>query len=191
MAYLIPFHRVVYRPRALPGNLDAATPVEFELSAVGGADLVRLKTLVYALGALGLAQEWTPELQTNVLEAFRTGPSVFVHGIDRIRHYAAPLALAHKAGILASLPEGADPETPYPITTGEQFAKLAGYQVVLALEIALEIARLSDEADIDPRFFGSSTTSPATSAAPNGTARTARKRRSARATAAAAAPTGG
>ncbi len=193
MSHHVPFNQETYRPKSIRGNATADRPVEFDLSQVGGADLVRLKALMYALGAIAYVEQWTPDVQQNSVESFRNGPEVFVNGIDAIRNYYVPAALAKKAGVLLELPLGEDGKTPdgkklVAIVDGAQFAKISGFQTVLALEVAMRIATISNEGDVDPRFFDSSITSrgmptPAGDSGRSGIARSARRKRGARATA--------
>jgi hypothetical protein len=188
MSHSVPFNQETYRPHTIPGNQDADRSVEFDLSQVGGADLVRLKTLMFALGGLGLTVNWTPELQESVAKAMQSGPKVFENGIDAIRNFTIPTKLALKLGLVA--PATAPANLPdFPITRGDQFAKVVGFQTVLGLEVAMELARISTEGDVDTRFFDSSTTSRGTpttagSSGRSGDVTTARKRRAKRATAA-------
>lgn len=186
MSATVPFNQETYRPKSILGNQTADKPVEFELSQVGGTDLVRLKTLMFALGGLGLTTDWTPAMQDSILSAFQNGPGVFVNGIDRIRGLKIPVAMAVKVGLFASKPDGVDE---FEITRGDQFAKILGFQTVLGLEIAMELAKLSTEGEMDLRFFDSSTTSrgtPTTAASSGrrGGVTNARKRRAKRGTAA-------
>lgn len=158
MSHQIPFNEETYRPKSIKGNVDADKPVEFDLSQVGGADLVRLKQIIFAFAAVGMVDDYTPEVSRNVCEALNAGPGVFIHGIDAIRHFTIPAALAVKAGVLKELGE-LDRKAAVPITTGADFARIVGYQMVLGLELAMEIGRISDEGEMDPRFFGSPITS--------------------------------
>lgn len=187
MAYRIPFHRVAYRPESLPGNVDSDAPVEFDLSPVGGGELAKAKTLVTALGTLGLVDAgWTAQHERTVVEGLKSAPDLFKAGIDAIRGLSVPAAMAVKVGLLPKVPDGLTPDSDVPVTTGEQFVRLVPYQTALALELVMRLVKLSTDADIDPRFFGSPTTSPATRANGSGSAPPAPRPRGRRATAAGA-----
>lgn len=151
------FGTETFRPLCLPGNSKAEErgekPTEFDLVAVGGASRARLKSLLIATSGLAATGNWTPEVQDAVIRAFETGPAVFAEGVTRIRELTAPAALCLKVGLLRELPAGLHPDSQVPITTGFEFAQIAGHWPILAYEIALAIARISDQADIDPRFF--------------------------------------
>lgn len=172
MAHMIPFHQSTFRPKlAIKGNEDSDRPVEFDLSAAAGPDHARVKSLIYGTAALLFAgAEWTPTMQASVLEAFRTGGSVFERTVDAIRHLTVPASLALRAGVIQTLGPGMGLTTPVPIETGPQFARISGYCPILAFEVVKEIGRLSDEGEIDLRFFGSLITSRETSPAPSGSA---------------------
>lgn len=170
MSHHIPFNEETYRPKSLLGNDTADNPVEFELSQVGGPDLVRLKQILFALGAVGMVVEFTPELSRNCCEALTAAPGLFARGVDAIRNFTVPAAMAVKAGVLKEL-GSLDRKAPVPITTGADFARIAGYQTVLALEIALRISAISEEGEIDPRFFVSPITSRTTDSTASGSSR--------------------
>lgn len=184
MAYRIPFHRVAYRPETIPGNTESDTPVEVDLSPVGGVELAKAKTLVTALGTLGLVDAgWSGAHERTVVEGLKSAPDLFKQGIDAIRGLSVPAAMAVKVGLLPKVPDGLTPDSDVPVTTGEQFVRLVPYQTALALELVMRLVKLSTEADIDPRFFASPTTSPATRANGSGSAPPAAPRRGRRATA--------
>jgi hypothetical protein len=180
----IPFTEETFRPLCVPGNDTAENPVEFDLSAVGGDNKARLKSILMATSGLTAEQrEWTPQVQDSVIAAFRTGGPVFADAVSAVRGLNAPVALAVKVGLLQEIPKGLDRQSLFPITTGYQFSRVCGYYPVLALELAMEITRISKQAEIDTRFFSSLSPSPTTPATPRGTAARATRKRSGCATA--------
>lgn len=191
MSYTVPFHEDEYTPHSIPGNRDAATPVRFWLSAAGGPDLARLKSILYASGGLASETDWSGTLQRDVAAAFVHGAELFENTVDKIEGLTVPASLALKAGILQADPTKPpiDREAKIPIVTGRQFSRVCGWLTVLAFEIALQIAKLSREVDADTRFFGSSTTSPKTPTPASGSAPGAAKRRGPRGIAASGTPT--
>lgn len=186
MSHHVPFHRDPFKPRSIPGNDTAEAPVVFDLSMVGGPDRVRLKGLLYAISGLASFHDWQPDIQAQVIDGFRQAPQIFAHGIDAIHGLTIATGLAKKIGLVETIPDGTSLDTPFPVTTGAQFAALAPYQIVLAMEVAVQISKLSDDGEVDPRFFPWPGTSSGNSASPRGTAPRAARRRAARATAAAA-----
>lgn len=188
MSYSVPFTEEIYVPHSIPGNLDADRPVRFYLSAAGGPDLARLKSILYASGGLSSQSDWSADLQRDVAAAFAHGADLFVNTVDAIEGLTVPASLAIKAGLLQADPK-LDRQAPIVIDTGAKFARVCGWLTVLAFEVAMKIAKLSREVDADTRFFGSSTTSPKTPAAASGSAPSAAKRRGPRATAASATAT--
>lgn len=193
MSYTVPFTEEQYIPHSIPGNREADRPVRFYLSAAGGPDLARLKSILYASGGLSSETDWTAELQRDVAAAFTHGAEVFVNTVDAIEGLTVPAGMAIKAGILNHDTKGGAPidrQAPIAIDTGAKFARVCGWLTVLALEVALQIAKLSREVDADTRFFGSSITSQRTPAPPSGSAPSAAKRRGSRATAANGTPAG-
>jgi hypothetical protein len=146
----------------IPGNSNSDSPVEFDICPAWGADIARIKSIIYA--TLGLAQDgdWSPEVQANVIEAFGTGGAAFVNTVERIRNLTVPAVAALRAGLITELPKSVKPgdqaptpdhEAPFPITNGTQFAKVCGGMLPIALEIAFAIGKL-DGAKADARFFG-------------------------------------
>jgi len=151
MAYAIPYHRHTFRPvnDQLAGNATADNPVEFDICPAWGADWARIKSIIYA--SLGLAQDgvWSPEVQHAVIAAFDSGAQAFVNTVEAIRGL-----MAVRAGILPDIPKGQSADTQVPVTTGVQFSRICGAVPVIALQVASEIAKLSQEAEaVDPRFF--------------------------------------
>jgi hypothetical protein len=192
MSYHVPFHEQDYVPKSIKGNAESQTPVRFYLSAAGGPDLARVKSIIHATRALALERTWSPQVQESVTAAFKHGADVFVKTVDRIDNLTVPMALALKAGLVALPAKGApalDRAAPFAIDTGDKFSKICGWLSILAFEVAMQIGIMSDEANPDPRFFGSSTTSRGTSASGSGSARAARKRRAGRETVDSKAPT--
>jgi hypothetical protein len=191
MSYTVPFTETEYTPHSIPGNLEADAPVRFYLSAAGGPDLARLKSILYASGGLSSETDWSAALQRDVAAAFAHGAELFTNTVDRIEGMTVPAAMAIKAGILQADPtRPIDRQAPIVIDTGAKFARVCGWLTVLAFEVAMKIAELSREVDADTRFFGSSTTSPKTPATASGSAPGARKPRGPRAIAASGTTTG-
>lgn len=162
--YQIPYYRETLRPISdvIPGNSEADNPVEFDLSPAWGADLARIKSLVYA--SLGLVSDtgWTPEIQAAVIAAFETGAPAFINTIEAIRGLTIPAAMAVRAGLLAEIPTSVKPgdsgptpdyNAPVPVTTGRQFSLICGSVTPMALHVAMKVSELSQRAQVDPRFF--------------------------------------
>jgi hypothetical protein len=175
MPYEIPFHRETFRPICIPDNQDSPAPVEFEISAVGGPGRARLKSIIVATSGLAQDREWSEAVQQSVIASFEHGAPVFAEAVEAIRNLTVPGALAQKVGLI---PAGTPPPPSVPITSGAQFARVCGYFPLLAFEVALAIARLCAQAEVDPRFFAwLSTSSPVgTPPTPPTTARAARAR---------------
>lgn len=175
MAATIPFTQETFRPLCIKQNDVTETPVEFEISAVGGANRARLKSIMVASEGLEMLSKWTPEIQASVIAAFATGSGVFVDGVDAIRNLYVPAILAKRLGLIPELPnvKDGDPIPDWPITTGSAFAIVCGHWPILSLEVALAIARLSGQAEIDPRFFVWLSTSLGTPGSPRGIAESA------------------
>ncbi len=184
--YQIPFNQATFRPLSIPGNATADKPVEFTLSQVGGQDLIKLKGLVYATSVLAHANAWQKEMSAAAMDAFQQAPTFFVRGIDGINNLTVPMALAKKAQIAPIVQEGAEPPETVAIKNGTQFAAVSPYVLALAFEVAMQIATLSSDSEIDPRFFGQGSGSPRANVIPSGTARGAKRPRKPRGTAASA-----
>jgi len=154
MSATIPFANETFRPLCIKDNATATDPVEFELVAVGGVSRARLKSMIVATEGLSDARgAWSPAMQDSVIKAFAEGPGVFVEGVRGIRGLRVPLSLAAHVGIISEIPAGADPASEMPIVSGFEFSRVAGFWPILAFEIAMALARLSGQAEIDPRFF--------------------------------------
>lgn len=187
--YTIPFNEETYQPKSIPGNETTDKPVTFTLSQVGGSDLVRLKGLIYGTSVLAHAHTWHKDVAAAAIDAFKEAPTFFIRGIDAIANLSVPYALAKKADILpANVDEANTPET-VAVKNGTQFAAISPYVVALAFEVAMQLAKVSGSSEIDPRFFGSGSGSPASNATPSGSAGRAAKPRKSRGTAASARPT--
>lgn len=180
MAHQVPFNEDTYRPLAIKGNADSDRPVEFDLSQVGDTDQARVKSLITAFDELNFSKQWNADIQKRVVACLREGRQVFVNGIDAIRNLTVPYKLAVKAGLAAP---GDERKAPVAITNGHEFAAIAAYQQVLAIEIAMQIGKLCKEGDIDPRFFGLPAGLSTTPTNPNGSAPPVPKGRGKRATA--------
>ena len=181
--YTIPFNQETYRAQSIPGNATAEKPVEFVLSQVGGEDLVKLKGLVFASSVLAHVKSWQKEMSAGAIDAFQKAPSFFVSGIDEIRNLSVPFALAKKAGIAPDMKDGESAPDTVAIRAGGQFAAISPFVIVLALEVAMKLAEISQASEIDTRFFGRGSGSPAARTTPNGSARRAVKPRKPRGTA--------
>lgn len=161
MAYHVPYARKTFTPLTpdMPGNAD--NPVQFDLQPAWGADLARIKSIVFATTGLTQGDDWSPAIQDAVIKAFETGAPAFVNTISAIRGLTVPALMALRAGVIQRMPNRAkdgggiepDHDAPIPIETGRQFAMVCGAVLALALMVAMEIAQLSDKADADPRFF--------------------------------------
>lgn len=197
MSYQIPYDTDTWKPGddLIPGNTHADNPVEFDLAPAGGPDLARLKSVLYASAGLTNEGVWSPDMQAAVIGAFDTGADVFERCVTAVRGYTVPAALAVRVGLLMKLPVIADadghvrpdPQAPVPVTTGHEFAKVAGFQTAMALSLAFEIMKLSRQvARLDARLFvrPSGSSSAGTPDAPSGTARRVPKRSGRRGTAA-------
>lgn len=187
--YTIPFNQTTYRPESIPGNATADKPVEFSLSQVGGQDLIKLKGLVYATSVLAHAHTWQKEMSAAAMDAFQQSPTFFIRGIDGIANLTVPLALAKKAQIAPIVPDGVDEPESVAIKNGTQFAAISPYVLALAFEIAMQIAKLSSDSEIDPRFFGQGSGSRRANPIPSGSAPRAARPRKPRGTAASATKT--
>lgn len=177
MAYQIPFNEENYKPKTIEGNNDPdnPTPIEFSLSAVGSASLVRLKGLLY--GSTVLTHNMEPDGRTlnAAAEGLASAGPAFVEGVDGIRGgLMVPDKLARRVGIRTDKDKSTGP---CEVSTGGQFARVAPYMPELAMEIGFKLATLSDTtgAGADARLFDSPTTSPATQTRPSGTVRAARR----------------
>lgn len=164
------FGTETFRPICIRGNSKAELPVEFDLSSVGGASRARLKSIIIATSGLAQVGEWSPEVQDAVIKAFETGAAVFADGVTAIRRMTAPAALCVRVGLLRELPKDMDPQTQIPIANGYEFSLVCGYWPILAYEVALALARVSGQAEIDPRFFDWLSTSVGMPAIRRGTA---------------------
>lgn len=171
MSYQIPYECATFRPDndLIPGNAQADNPVTFTLVPAGGADLARLKSVLYAAAGLTNDGVWSPDMQAAVIASFETGAPVFDRCVTSISGYTIPAALAVRLGFLVTLPSRADsdgqvrpdPKAPHPVVTGAEFAKVAGFQTALALSVAFEIMKISRQVDtLDPRLFVSPSGSP-------------------------------
>lgn len=204
MSYQIPYHRTTFRPvnDLLPGNQDTDNPVEFDLAPAAGADLARIKSVVYATLGLVQGDAWTPDVQEAVIRAFDTGAPAFVNTVEAIRGLTIPAALALRVGIIQELPKHVppgksslepNPEAPVPVVSGLGFSKICGFVPAMALHVAMQIAEISQKTEaVDPRFFGlpSGSGGPGTQDQKASTAGNARRRSKGKGTAAGQAPTG-
>lgn len=189
MSYQIPYDTDTWKPDndLIPGNAHADNPVEFDLAPAGGPDLARLKSVIYASAGLTNEGVWSPDMQAAVIAAFESGAEVFQRCVTAIRGFTVPAALAVRVGLLTKIPVAADAEgqvrpdhkAPVPITTGYEFAKIAGFQTALSLAAAFEIMKISRQVtSLDPRLFErpSGLSSPGTPDARIGTVKPVPKR---------------
>lgn len=190
MAFNLPLHDDIYTvPNSLiPDNIESQTPVRFHILPAAGADQARLKSLLVATTGLIGIDDWTPRMQEMVIKAFQNGGDLFTRTVEKIEGLTIPAKFAkrHMLAPPSELENWKDPKAPFPIVTGTQYSQIAGYWPVLSLAVAYEIQKLTGEAQsLDGRFFqqpsGSSSTE--TPEKTNSTARSAKKRRGARATA--------
>lgn len=126
---------------------------EFDIVAVGGSARARLKSIVLATSGLAQSREWSPDVQDAVIKAFETGAPVFAEGVTAIRYLTAPAKMLKHVGMIREYAPGIEDTTEIPVTRGYEFSMLCGFWPVLAYEIAMAIAKVSKQADIDPRFF--------------------------------------
>lgn len=183
MSHTIPFAEKTIRPLCVKGNEGAESPVEFDICAVGGAAKARLRSMILATSGLAEMGEWTDAVQKQVIASFENGAGVFIEGITEIRGLKVAAALALRVGILSEIPKGLDRKSDIPISTGFHFSKICGFWPILSFEIAMAIAEISGQAEIDPRFFGWLGTSLGRPAAPSGIAGPAAATRAANETA--------
>lgn len=159
----------------VPGNQESSDPVEFDLLPAWGGDKARIKSLMF--GVLGiLGDSWTDEMQQSVIAALDKGASeVFVRTVAAVRGLTIPAIMALRAGILT---KADDPDAKVAIRTGSDFSKIAQAIPGMAFHVAMEINKISDETQQDPRFFGqpSGSGGPATSANKITNAKGARRR---------------
>ncbi|MGE0446807.1 MAG: hypothetical protein AB7P99_16395 [Vicinamibacterales bacterium] len=157
MPYTIPYESGTFRPPSaiIPGNDESAEPVEFELVPAEGEDQARLKSVIYATAGMA-NQQWGPEIQRTVIEAFRSAKGLFDQTVPVVRNLSVPYALAVRAGLVeAPAPGRKATETPaeVPVRTGRDFTKVQGFMPPLAFLLAMEIAKLGRGVDLDARFF--------------------------------------
>lgn len=188
MPYDVPYTEETYTPEdaLVPGNSTSDRPVEFDIAPAGGADLARLKSIIYATAGLTSNGMWTDALQTSVEDAFRHGARVFEGTVLAVRNFTVPAGMAHRAGIWGQKDPPADRKEPFPITTGRQFAAVAGFVSSIALSVAFHITALSGKVEgMDSRFFAQPSGSGSRGISPKtaGTATDARRDKGARGTA--------
>jgi len=153
MSASIPFTTETFRPLCIKGNDTTDAPTEFDLCAVGGPGRARLKSIIVATHGLAEGGAWTPDVQESVIKAFETGAAVFAEGVTAVRNLTAPAVLCKKRGLIADIPPGLDPTSQIPIKTGFEYSMICGFWPVLSYELALAVARISAQSEIDPRFF--------------------------------------
>lgn len=188
MAYQLPYHRDTFKPsdELIPGNANAADPVEFDLLPAEGPDLARIKSVLVGTAGLVRDDDWSPAVQNAVIGAFETGAKAFDSTVAAVRGLTVPAAMAKRVGIIQEIPThvptgGSQPvpnhEAPIPISSGVAFGRICGFMPVLALVVASEIVKLSNKTDVDPRFFVQPSGSgiPATGKIQRGSAKRARR----------------
>lgn len=186
----IPYHTETYKlPDGLvPGNSTSENPVQFHLAPAWGADLARIKSVIFATSGLVQADDWSPAMQQAVSEAFEHGSKAFGNTILKIDGLTIPATMAQRAGLIADLPTFVpvgktepepNPQAPVPVINGIAFGRICGSGSVLAvsMSVAAKIASLSEEAQVDPRFFAqpSGSGGPVTQPATTTTAKRARR----------------
>lgn len=191
MSAQIPFSSETFRPISIINNDKAENPVEFDICAVGGPARAALKSVIVATGGLAATGNWSPDVQDAVIAAFKNGGQAFVDGVTKVRGLTAPAALCVKVGLLAELPKGMDENTQIPITNGLEYSRVAGYWPMLSFEVGMALARISGQAEIDPRFFAWLSISLGLPASPPGTAKRAERKRAPKGTAGSRTPKGG
>lgn len=132
----------------IPGNSVAENPVEFDIAPAWGSDLSRVKAILYASIGVVSDQDWTRQVQDAVESSFENGAKCFVNTVTEIRGLSIPAAMAKRAGLL--VPPNADR---IPITTGEQFSRIAGAMTGIAFAVAMKITTLTGNQEVDARFF--------------------------------------
>jgi hypothetical protein len=163
MSYSIPYTRCPgFRPvnDLVPGNEFSDNPVEFDLAPAWGADLARVRSIITASIGLGQNGDWSPEVQKAVISSFEHGAPAFINTIEAVRGLTVPAVMAHRAGIIPSVPHKPGTTTPdydlqVPIVTGRQFSRVCGAVPAMALNVAIKISQLTSEAQAatDTRFF--------------------------------------
>lgn len=193
MGMHIPYSQDIYRlPDALsPGNSVTEQPIQFTLEPAWGPDLARIKSVIFATAGLVQFSDWSPDMQNAVTEAFEHGARAFINTITKIEGLTIPALMAKRAGLIPALPTKVvdgqpvpDPQAPVPILDGLAFSKICGSGSVLALSmsVAARIASLSEDAQVDPRFFaqpsgsGGPETRPATATTATAARPTSRRR---------------
>lgn len=164
MALHIPYHRKTFRPvnDVVAGNDHSDNPVEFDLAPAEGSELARIKSVIVAAAGLVDPGDWTKTMQDGVISAFETAAPAFVNTVEAIRGLTVPAALAKRVGIIGDIPKTVpqgqtearpDANAPIPILTGYQFSRICGFVPAMSLHVALEIAALSQQTEVDPRLF--------------------------------------
>lgn len=189
MAFHVPYHTKTVTPPndMVPGNLESDNPCQFDIAPAWGADLARIKSIVFAATGLVQIQDWSGPIQDAVIAAFGSGAPAYINTVTAIRGLTIPAAMAYRAGLLKDLPtkvlEGGqvvpDPEAPYAVTSGVAFSMICGALPAMGLYVASEIASISEKAEADARFFGQPSGSGGTGTANQAkasTAKTARRR---------------
>lgn len=158
MAFHATYETKTIRPVAGQDGPDA---VEVDIAPAWGADIARIKSvMVSCLGLTG--EDWSPEAQAAVIASFDTSAKAFESTILAIRHFTVPAAMALRAGLLAPdrvptrIVNGSvqpDLQAPVAVSDGKAYAKVAGAFLGISLSIAMEIATLSAEVQVDERFF--------------------------------------
>lgn len=166
MAYQVHYARDTYKPDDImvPGNSTASNPVEFDLCPAEGPDLARIKSVLVATSGLVQTENWGPDMQAAVIAAFENGAPAFINTIEQVRGMTIPAAMAKRVGIISEIPTHVKPgtsttvpnfEAPIPVTTGLHFSRICGFvnMTALTMQVAKEIAVLSNRTEIDPRLF--------------------------------------
>jgi hypothetical protein len=79
----------------------------------------------------------------------------------------------------------------HPVTNGIEFEAVAPFLPVMSMAVAFELMKVTGNAEIDPRFFGSRTTSRGKPGAASGRAKAARRAPASAGTADSSEPTAG
>lgn len=180
MAFNVPYSNDTVRiPDAMvAGNSTADNPVEYDIVPAWGADLARLKSIMFA--SIHLADNspnWAPDVQEAVIKACETGARAFANTVTKVRGLTVPVSMALRAGLISDEQASQLVVGSVPITTGEQFTRIAGALAGHAFYVAMKIIELSGKQEVDPRFFepASGSGGQGTSKKQTSTARSARR----------------
>lgn len=166
VAFQVTYARDTFKPgdEVIPGNSVATFPVEFDLCPAEGPDLARIRSILMATAGLVNEQSWSPDMQAAVISAFETGAPAFINTVEAVRGMTIPAVMAKRVGIINEVPNHVPPgsstpvpnnDAPIPVTTGLHFSRICGFVnlCALSMQLAAEIAKLSNRTTVDPRLF--------------------------------------